>query len=441
VNDAPTSHPVDSRAVAVSLLRAVLRRNQPLDGALASDPDFAALEPRDRAFARLIAATTLRRLGQVDALIAGCLDTPLPAQASFANDVLRIGVTQLVFLGTPAHAAVDRTVALVQGRRIVRYRALVNAVLRRISREGEDIAALQDAARMNTPDWLWNAWSAAYGEETCRRIAAAHMTEAPLDITAKDDVAAWAGKLEAVRLPSGTLRRPAGGRIEDLPGFASGDWWVQDAAAALPARLLMAAFVDGVAGQEIADLCAAPGGKTAQLAAANARITAVDTSQNRIGRMRENLSRLGLDAELVTADAADWRPNRRFDAVLLDAPCSGTGTIRRHPDIQRLKSSEDVTRLAGLQHRLLRAAGALVEPGGILVYAVCSLQPEEGEAQISAFIAEDAPFVREPITPAEIGGLVEPITETGDIMTLPCHMADRGGLDGFYVARLRNRER
>jgi len=437
VTDTPPSRQPDARAVATSLLRAALRRGQPLDGALASDPDFAALDPRDRAFARLITATTLRRLGQIDRLIAGCLDSALPDAASPVEDILRIGVAQLAFLGTPGHAAVDRTVALVRGRRIVRYQALVNAVLRRISREAAGLIAEHDAARLNTPDWLWRTWSEAHGEESCRRIAACHLGEAPLDITVKGDAAVWAERLEAKQLPTGTLRRAAGGRIEDLAGYADGEWWIQDAAAALPARVLMTAYPDGVAGRCVADLCAAPGGKTAQLAAGGARVSAVDSSAVRMARLGENFDRLGLEASLVVGDAATWRPDDRFDAVLLDAPCSGTGTIRRHPDIARLKSPEEVERLTGLQRRLLDSASGLVAPGGVLVYAVCSLQPEEGEAQIAAFLERGAPFVRQSITPAEIGGLVDSVTESGDIMTLPYHLPAHGGLDGFYIARLR----
>ncbi len=429
----------------MALLRAVLRRGQPLDDALANNPGFAALSPRDRAFARLITATTLRRLGQIDVLIAQCLDSALTGKASRVEDILRIGVAQLAFLGTPAHAAVDRTVALVQGRRIARYRALVNAVLRRLAREAPDLVAEHDAARLNTPDWLWRAWSETHGEDTCRRIATCHLGEAPLDITLKGDTArgeaaAWAERLDAERLPSGTLRRAAGGRIEDLAGYDEGQWWIQDAAAALPASVLMAAFPDGIAGRRVADLCAAPGGKTAQLAAAGARVSAVDSSAARIGRLGGNLARLGLEAALVVADATTWRAEHPFDAVLLDAPCTGTGTIRRHPDIARLKSPDDVARLAGLQRRLLDQASALVAPGGVLVYAVCSLQPEEGAAQIAAFLERGAPFARRPITAAEAGGLDDAITRSGDLMTLPCHLAERGGLDGFYVARLTRRE-
>ena len=437
MTDTSTSRQPDTRAVATSLLRTVLRRGQSLDSALTNDLGFSALQPRDKAFARLITATTFRRLGQIDSLIAGCLDNALPDKASLVQDILRIGVAQLAFIGTPAHAAVDRTVALVRGRRIAHYRALVNAVLRRISREAAGLISEHDAARLNTPDWLWQAWTRAHGEETCRHIATCHLNEAPLAITVKGNAAEWAEKLNAEQLPTGTLRRMAGGRIEDLAGYADGVWWIQDAASALPARVLMAAFPEGIAGRCVADLCAAPGGKTAQLAASGARVSAVDISAARIARLENNLNRLGLDASLVVGDAATWRPDGLFDAVLLDAPCSGTGTIRRRPDIARLKSLADIQRLANLQRQLLDAASGLVAPGGVLVYAVCSLQPEEGEAQIQALQERGSPFVRQPITPAEIGGLDDAVTPFGDIMTLPCHLSKRGGLDGFYVARLR----
>ncbi len=447
----------DARGVAASLIHEVLRRNRPLDDALERHRDLDALAPRDRAFARLIVATVLRRLGQIDALIDHCLDRALPAKAARAMDALRTGVAQLAFLGTPPHAAADRTVSLLRGARMAPYRGLVNAVMRRLSAEAGALVGDQDAARLNTPDWLWRSWSAEFGDETCRRIAESHLAEAPLDITvaadAAEDIKRWAGRLDAEILVTGGLRLRGGGAVRDLAGYADGGWWVQDAAAALPARLLIAGMAGDVAGMRIADLCAAPGGKTAQLAAAGAMVTAVDRSAARLGRLRGNLARLGLEATLVEADAATWRPREPFDAVLLDAPCSGTGTIRRHPDIARLKSAHDGARLAPVQARLLDAAARMVRPGGILVYSVCSLQPEEGHRRISAFLnpgldsglnpGQDpgldagASFTRVAVTPGELGGLTDSVTEAGDLMTLPCHLSESGGLDGFYTARLR----
>jgi len=411
----------------------VLARNAPLDESLAARVS-GALEARDRAFARNLAATTLRRLGQIDDLVAAYVARPLPAAAHTARNILRLGATQLVFLETPAHAAVNETVALAAGRGAERYRGLVNAVLRRLAAEGKARAAAQDAARLNTPDWLWKSWSAAYGEGTARRIAEAHLAEPPLDFSLRGDTAAWAARLDAEILPTGSLRRRTGGLVSELPGYADGAWWIQDAAAALPARLL-----GDVAGQRIVDLCAAPGGKTAQLAAAGAKVVAVEQSKPRLVRLRENLARLKLDAELVAADAATWKPQTLANAVLLDAPCSATGTIRRNPDLPWRKAAKVLPALVAAQDRLLANAANMVKSGGRLVYAVCSLQPEEGPAVIARFLKSPAPFILEPVAPSEIPGAAEFIAGDGTLRTLPCHWADKGGLDGFYIARLRRR--
>jgi 16S rRNA (cytosine967-C5)-methyltransferase len=339
-----------------------------------------------------------------------------------------------VFLETPAHAAVNETVALAAARGAERYKGLVNAVLRRLAAEGRGRAATQDAPRLNTPEWLWRAWSAAYGEETARRIAEAHLAEPPLDISLAGDRADWPARLDAEQLPTGSLRRRAGGLVTELPGYAEGAWWIQDAAAALPARL----FGD-VRGCHVIDLCAAPGGKTAQLATAGAHVSAVEQSKPRVARLRENLARLELKADLVAADAAAWRPAAPADAVLLDAPCSATGTIRRHPDLPWRKSAKDLPALAAAQQRLLANAAAMVKPGGRLVYAVCSLQPEEGPVVVARFLDTQAHFALEPVAGEEIPGAAEFIAADGTLRTLPCHWAERGGLDGFYIARLRAR--
>jgi len=426
------------RALAADLLSAVLRRQRPLDDvfeARVAGSKLAGLqlENRDRGFVRLLVATTLRRLGQIDALIAAMLDRPGTLKPP-VQDILRLGVAQLLFLGTPAHAAVNTTVALVGAEpQTLPYKKLANALMRRLGREGAALVAAQDAARLNTPDWLWTSWQAAYGAGAARAIAGAHLAEAPLDLTLKTpaDAALWAERLEAELLSTGSLRRAAGGAVPELAGFAEGGWWVQDAAAALPAPLL-----GPVAGLRVFDLCAAPGGKTAQLAAAGARVTAVDRAAPRLERLAANLARLGLAAETVVADAALWRPDTPADAILLDAPCSATGTIRRHPDIPHLKGEADVAKLAALQQRLLGHAVSLLRPGGTLVYTVCSLQPEEGERQIAALLGGGAPVVRRPVTAAEIGGLENALTVDGDVRTLPCHLAERGGMDGFFIARL-----
>ncbi|MBI1205968.1 MAG: MFS transporter [Azospirillum sp.] len=419
------------RAAALDLLHEVLRRRRPLDEALDAHPGLRALAARDRGFARLLVATVLRRLGQTDAVIAACLERPDAPKAAVL-DLLRLGVAQLLFLGTPPHAAVDTAVSLAEARGVGHYKGLINAVLRRSAAEGPALVATQDAGRLNTPDWLWLAWRQAFGTGRTRAIVEAHLHEAPLDLSVKADPASWAGRLEATLLPTGTLRRAAGGLVTELPGYAEGGWWVQDAAAALPARLL-----GDLAGQTVYDLCAAPGGKTAQLAAAGARVTAVDRTAKRLDRLQANLTRLGLAAVSVTADAVTWRPESPADAVLLDAPCSATGTIRRHPDIPHLKTAEDVAKLARLQARLLRRAVDLVRPGGLLVYCVCSLQPEEAEQQIATLLAGSAPVVRMPVEAAEVGNWSELVDRNGDVRSLPGQLGHLGGLDGFFIARLR----
>lgn len=422
-----------ARAVALDLLAAVLWRRRALDEALAAHRGLLLLEPRDRAFARQLVATTLRRLGQIDALIAHALTAPLPDRARPVGDVLRLGVAQLAFLGTPSHAAVSTAVDLVEAIGHRKMKGLINAVLRRLSREAEGLIAAQDAAMLDTPDWLWESWCGAYGESTARAIAAAHLKDPPLDLTPRNRRAAseWADQLGGEVLPTGTIRRADAGVVTELPGYTEGAWWVQDAAASLPAQL----FGD-VAGKVVIDLCAAPGGKTAQLAAKGARVVAVDRSPSRMTRLMENLARLSLEADCIVADAADWRPAEPVPFVLLDAPCTATGTIRRHPDIPHLKSPDDVLRLVPLQARLLDAAVTMLAPGGTLIYGVCSLEPEEGPRQIEALLSRGAPVRRVPIVAAEIGGLAQCITPDGDLRTLPCHLAEQGGLDGFYAARL-----
>ncbi len=422
----------DARTIALDLLQDVLRRGRPLDEALAANTDLPGLEARDRAFARLLTATVLRRLGQIDAAIDERLERPLTAKRAAVRDILRLGVAQIALLGLAPHAAVNTSVELVGRGGQAGMKGLVNAVLRRIAEVGP--IPPDDPEHLNVPAWLWRDWEDSYGPETAAAIATANLAEAPLDITLKSrgEAELWAERLEAEILPTGTLRRMAGGDVTALPGFADGAWWVQDAAAALPVRLL-----GDVSGLRVADLCAAPGGKTAQLAAAGAQVTAVDISSRRLQRLSENLERLGLAAETVAVDVAKWTPDAPFDAVLLDAPCSSTGTLRRHPDIAWNKTPEDVARLTAVQDRLLAAALALVKQGGLLVYATCSLQPREGAERIDALLASGAAAERVPVGPDEVPDLTEAITPAGDLRTLPCHWAARGGMDGFFVARLR----
>jgi 16S rRNA (cytosine967-C5)-methyltransferase len=427
-----------ARVAAADILDGVLRRRRPLDEQLDdahADTAFAALPERDRALTRALAATVLRRLGSLRHLIGLFVEQGLPKDAPRVETALLLGAAQILFLKVPDHAAVDLSVRLARAdRTAIHFSGLVNAVLRRVTREGAERLASLDPVVLDTPDWLMTRWIEAYGEETARAIAAAHAREPALDLTVKGDPAGWAEKLDGRVLPTGSVRTLAHGTVSALPGYADGAWWVQDAAAALPARLLGA--VDGL---RVADLCAAPGGKTAQLAAAGARVTAVDRAPKRLRHVGENLARLSLAADLVCADAATWDAEP-FDAVLLDAPCSSTGTIRRHPDIPWLKQPADIAKLAALQSRLLDRAVTLTRPGGILVYCTCSLEPEEGETIVAGLLAREPGVRRLPLTAADLFGHDEFITADGDLRTLPCQLPDAdaqfSGLDGFYAARL-----
>ena len=404
----------------------MLRKRRPLDAALVAT---AGLEPRDAGFARAIAGETLRRFGQLEALIRAFVPKP-PARnrAGPVPEILLAGACELVFLGVPAHAAVDGANRLAQADgKAVHFKPLINAVLRRASREGKAIVAAQDAARLNTPDWLWQRWCESYGEETTRAIAAAHQSVPPLDIVTKE-ASEIAG---AEPLFGPVYRMQESARVDAMPGYAEGNWWVQDAAATLPALLF-----GEVRGRTVIDLCAAPGGKTAQLAAAGANVVAVEREASRMAQLEENLNRLRLKAELIVEDARDWRPKEPAPFVLLDAPCSATGTIRRHPELPWIKNASDVMLCAQAAGELLDAAADMVAKDGLLVFAVCSLEREEGPEQVEDFLRRHTEFVRLPVEPQEIYGLEELIAG-GDLRTLPCHLAARGGMDGFYAARLK----
>jgi 16S rRNA (cytosine967-C5)-methyltransferase len=428
-----------ARRAAVALLTAVLRERQPLDEALANSPAsrlMASMAERDRGLARAIVSTALRRKGQIDDVLGRFLDRKLPRRAGLLPEILLASACQLLFLDTPAHAAIDLAVTLAkQDRQARHFDKLCNAVLRRVAENGPGIVAKQDAAQLNAPDWLWSRWTVTYRETTARRIAEAHLEEVALDISVKSDPEGWAKRLGGIALDTGTVRLAGAGRVESLDGFADGEWWVQDAAAALPARLL-----GDVRGKYVADLCAAPGGKTAQLANMGAHVTAVDVSGWRLKRLKKNLARLKLGAEIVEADAGAWRPEREYDAVLLDAPCTGTGTIRRHPDIALLKSEKDLEELTAVQARLLTHAVTLLMTGGTLVYCTCSLEPEEGEAQVARALKENSGLRADLVRSNEIAGHDGWLTGDGFLRTLPCSLenADRkvAGMDGFFAARL-----
>ena len=429
-----------ARRIAADILDGVLRRRTALDELLSgksAHPGLAGLAERDRALMRRLVATVLRRLGTLRHLVGGFLDKGFPSDAPRAETILLLGAAQILWLEVPDHAAVDLSVRLAQAdRRAARYAGLVNAVLRKVTQSAATKHV--DVSTRDTPEWLLKRWKKAYGPDTARAIATANGHEPALDLTVKQDAESWAERLRGRVLPTGTVRTLAHGAISLLPGFSEGAWWVQDAAAALPVRLL-----GDIQGKSIAELCAAPGGKTAQLALAGAKVSAVDRSPARLNRMRENLARLSLTVETVTADALDWQGGP-FDGVLLDAPCSATGTIRRHPDIPWLKNEADLPVLTSLQQRLIDRAVELTKPGGTFVYCVCSLEPEEGQNQIETLLARDSRVTRSPISAQEVFGHAEFITTDGDLRTLPQQLPDPdprwAGLDGFYAARLTRRE-
>ena len=422
------------RMAALALLEDVLQRKQALDHALNHQDAFKALPQRDRAFTRMLVSTVLRRMGQIDDVIERALERETPRNLSLQN-ILRIGVAQILFMDVADHAAVDTAVRMAERLGMDKQKAFVNAMLRTVTREGVEWREKQDETRLNTPEWLLKIWIEEYGLKTAADIARANLSEAPLDITVRDKESRnfWSSNFKATQMTTGTLRKTSGGNVTELQGFNDGQWWVQDASAAIPAQL----FGD-IDGQHVYDLCAAPGGKTLQLASMGAHVTALDRSANRLKRLTANLERMQLESsvDVVTADAASWRPKEPAGYVLLDAPCSATGTIRRHPDVVHLKAPQDIDRLVGLQAKLLDNAFEMLMSGGVLVYCTCSLQKSEGEAQIAAFLARQPQAQRLPITAKELGGFDEALSDEGDLRILPFHQAALGGMDGFFVARL-----
>jgi len=420
---------IPARAAAQAILTDVLRKKRPLDAALEG---LGQLAPRDAGFARAIASETMRRFGQIETLVRQFVPKAPPShKAGPTLEILYAGVCELLFLGVAPHAAVDAANRLASAdAKAVHFKPLINAVLRRVSREGKAILAAQDAPRLNTPDWLWTRWSDTYGETLARAIASAHAKPAPIDLVLKD--LARVSELDGTALFDNVVRLADASRVEDLAGFDEGAWWVQDVAATLPVRLL-----GNVSGKTVIDLCAAPGGKTMQLAACGAHVIAVEREADRLTRLKENLERTRLTANLVCADARDFTPESPAQCVLLDAPCTATGTIRRHPDLPWIKSPSDVTYCEQAASELLASAADMVQRDGVLVFAVCSLEREEGVEQVQNFLRRREDFAREAVTPDEVFGHEEWISAEGDLRTLPCHLSDKGGMDGFFAARLR----
>ncbi|RUP00058.1 MAG: methyltransferase domain-containing protein [Hyphomicrobium sp.] len=432
----PVIEGLKTRDVAVSALYTVLVEHRPFDDAFARAAASRDLPARDRAFARLIATTALRYRGALQAVLSTYIAKPLPERMGRLDEILLAAAAQLLLLGTPPHAAISLAVDQCRADTAAkRFANLANAVLRRVSESGQGRFADLDNVALTFPGWILSRWTETYGAGAARQIARASLVEPALDLTVKSNPEEWASRIGAVVLPTGSIRCAEAGRVDELPGFVEGAWWVQDAAAAIPVKML-----GDVRGLSVVDLCAAPGGKTAQLAAAGADVTAVDKSAGRLSRLSENLARLSLTARTVVSDALTFRPETQYDAVLLDAPCTATGTIRRHPDILYLKRPEDVAALAALQKNLLESAAELLKPGGVLVYCTCSLEPEEGERQVSAFLDRHQDFTRRPIMLDQDTVPMSWRTPEGDLRTLPSHFADLPeglrGLDGFFAASL-----
>jgi 16S rRNA (cytosine967-C5)-methyltransferase len=427
ISSNPSNTPFSARQCAVELLAQILDHKRPFDEAVTRFAALQRLSERDRNFARLLVMTCLRRLGQIDALLAKLLAKPLQGKSQHVMHCLRLGVVQLIWLETPAHAAVHAMVETVAELGYENMKGLVNAVLKRVANEGMAIIEAQDEVKDNVPDWLYASWQKVYGDETARVIAAARLLEPSLDVTVKDNVAEWAEKLGGTLLPTGSIRIVDAGRVDALPGYDEGKWWVQDAAASLPVQLL-----GDVRGKIILDLCAAPGGKTAQLAANGAQVIVLDKSKRRLQLLQSNMERLQLDVQMIEGDILKWKPTIEPDAILLDAPCSATGTLRRHPEMVWHKKKEDIEELVILQKTMLNRVVRWLKPGGLLVYCVCSLQPQEGEEQIANFLESHPEFIS-----LDVSGwnknIIPFIGKNHAIRTHPGVLAPFGGMDGFYA--------
>ena len=393
----------------------------------------SALEPRDRAFARMLVTTCLRRGGQIDAILGFAMSKAPAGRARDAIHILRMGAAQLLFLDTGAHAAVDSTVSLMRAAGFERMTGLANAVMRRLSREGGAMLE-KTSVEQNCPGWMLDSWRTHWGDQRAAETMELAMSPPPLDITPRGDARDWAARLDGQLVDGRTVRRGFDGDPTALEGFEDGAWWVQDAAAALPAAL----FGD-IAGRHVVDLCAAPGGKTAQLVAAGADVTAVDNSKPRLEILKRNLDRLGMTADLVRADGRSFRPRKPVDAVLIDAPCSATGTLRRRPDVLHHRAVADLEGLAAIQRELLSRAASWLSPGGRLIYATCSLQYEEGEAVVADVTgALDGQLAIDPVGRDEAGSFAPALTSEGYLRILPSDFASIGGVDGFFIARLQS---
>lgn len=423
---------IKSREAAYLVIKKVLDEGATLDGSI--EKYCREISAQDRAFIRHLTTTTIRRLGQLDRIINHCTKTKFGNTQTQVRHILRLGIAQLLYSEVPAHAAVNTSVTLLAKRASKKLQYLkntVNAILRRVDRERDELLKKYSNTRLNFPPWLLKSWDERYGAAVVKEILSTLLTEAPLDISLKPDCdqKEWEKRLGGKGVPGGSIRISKAGRIAELDGYNDGMWWVQDAAARLPVSLLGAG-----AGESVLDLCAAPGGKTAQSAAAGSNVIAVDFSESRLNRLKENMTRLGLEVDIVTSDVLAYNPQKHYDFILLDAPCSSTGTIRRHPEILHTRKQQDVDDLAALQTKMLDHAASLLNKGGVLVYSVCSMQREEGPDQIKALLERHGSLKRKEIKKEELEGLEQSILESGDVQTLAHHMSD--GMDSFFISRL-----
>jgi 16S rRNA (cytosine967-C5)-methyltransferase len=419
------ANPDPARHAAVGLLTQVLSQKSTLDDAMRRVEAYARLDGRDRGFAAHITLACLRGLGLADAAIGQRLEKPLPESAIYARNLLRLGAIQLIEGLAPPHAVVGTAVALAKAEpSAAGFAGLINAVLRRISEDPQK--GLNP--RFRVPAVWWNRWRGAYGAPAADAIANSLATQPPMDFSSKGDPASVAELLGGLVLPTGSVRVDAAPPdVTALPGWAEGGYWVQDAAAALPARILAVQ-----PGEHVLDLCAAPGGKTMQLAATGASVTAMDLDAGRLNKVTENLARTGLNAQVLQGDGRSCG-EALYDAILLDAPCSASGTLRRNPETILIKQPSDVAKFPALQAELVAAAARALKPGGRLVYAVCSLEPEEAASGVEA--AHEAGLEPMPIRHDELPGLEAAVTGEGYARVLPGHWAERGGIDGFFIAR------
>ncbi|ATP13016.1 MFS transporter [Bartonella henselae] len=433
------------RQVSVRLLGVVLDKKTSLSGLTDNEyghPQYLGLSQRDRLLCRAILAAALRHRGQITDALRRFLKRPLPSQALSLQHLLHISAAQILYLDIPDHAAIDLAVRVAKlDPRMCRFSGVVNALLRNVAREA--VFLRQKAPHIEgIPVWFGQLLVSTYGKEKTEQILEIQSAPPPLDLTVKSDSRGWAERLGGVVLPNGSVRLSRlEGSVSELPGYMEGAWWIQDFAASLPACLL-----GNIHGKQVADLCASPGGKTAQLALQGADVTAIELSANRLKRLKENMERLHFSVRCCEGDVKNFHPKQLFDAVLLDAPCSSTGTIRRHPDILWTKSMNDVIKLAALQYDLLVAAIALLKKGGRIVFSNCSLAKEEGEDLITRILSERGDIVLEPILAEEMGVMAHLLSVEGILRTTPadfCHEnfdAEKNiflGMDGFFAARLR----